>query len=243
MSLHRWDFPTAVQRVADCIGVRPRTAPARPAALRSEVVATAKPTGRVLRLWREACAIEDCEPAVTYLESRQLWPLPPGHTLRAHPSVEYWQERQRVGVFAALVGAVRDIRGSLVTSHVTYLDRDGQKLSDYEPRKLLSGLAGREGCAVQLTKGTETLGIAEGIETALSATRLHGMSVWAALNTSLLARFIPPAYVKKLVIFADRDVAGLDAVSKLMQNLQGRVHMSVKTPQAKDWNDTLRAPL
>jgi putative DNA primase/helicase len=201
----------------------------------------AQVTRRVLQLIRESCAIEDCEPVREYLASRSLWPLPSGHTLRAHSSVEYWHDKRPIGRFPALLGIVRDANGETVTVHVTYLEPSGEKLRDFDPRKILSGMSGREGCAVRLMSHRATLGIAEGIETALSASVLHEMPVWAALNTSLLQKFTPPAGVERLVIFADRDVAGLESASKLMERLQGRIVMEVRTPKSKDWNDSLRS--
>jgi putative DNA primase/helicase len=185
----------------------------------------ARPTRRVLQLIRESCAIEDCEPVRSYLVSRSLWPLPSSHTLRAHTSVEYWHDKRSVGRFPALLGVVRDVNGETVTVHVTYLEPSGEKLRDFDPRKILSGMGGREGCSVRLMSHGATLGIAEGIETALSASMLHELPVWAALNTSLLTKFTPPDGVERLVIFADRDIAGLEAASKLMERLQGRVAM------------------
>jgi putative DNA primase/helicase len=201
----------------------------------------AQPTQRVRALIRESCAIEDCEPAILYLDSRALWPLPQGHGLRAHPSVEYWQEGKRIGRYPALIAAVRDMCGELVTAHVTYLQPTGEKLQTFEPRKILSAMTAREGCAVHLMPHGDTLGIAEGIETALSAARMHELPVWSALNTSLLMKWEPPHTVHKVVIFADRDVAGLDAATKLMERLQERVRLVIKTPQSKDWNDALRS--
>lgn len=202
----------------------------------------AGPTERVRKLMRESCRIEDCEPARRYLESRKLWPLPKGHGLRAHPSVAYWHEQQQVGRFPALLGAVRDVAGELVTAHATYLTRQGEKLSEFEPRKLLSPMTGRDGCAVSLMPHAEVLGIAEGIETALSASSMHNLPVWAALNTALLAKWTPPKSVGLVVIFADRDVPGLEATAKLMERLQGRVSLSCKVPpRPKDWNDMLRS--
>lgn len=206
-----------------------------------EAIEAAKPTRRVVQLLRETCAVEDCDAARRYLCGRALWPLPQGHGLKAHSSVEYWQEGKRVGRFPALVAAVRDLAGDLVTAHVTYLEPDGRKLQGFEPRKILSAMTGREGCAVPLMPHAQTLGVAEGIETALSASIMHELPVWAALNTSLLQKFEPPESVHKLVIFADRDVAGLDAATKLMQRLQEKVRLEIRTPQAKDWNDALRS--
>lgn len=219
---------------ADSISVRP--------VMREQAaLEIAEPTPRVRNLIRESCAIEDCEAARLYLAGRRLWPLPAGHSLRAHPSVPYWQERQKIGVFPALIAAVRDIDGDLVTAHVTYLEPTGEKLHGFDARKILSGLSGREGCAVPLMPHGDVLGIAEGIETAFSASIMHEVPVWAALNTSLLQKFEPPHTVNKLIIFADHDVAGLDAATKLMERLQERVRLVIKTPHLKDFNDVLRA--
>jgi putative DNA primase/helicase len=90
---------------------------------------------------------------------------------------------------------------------------------------------------------TEILGIAEGIETALSAAVLNGIPVWAALTTSLLSKFEPPPGILRLRVFADRDEAGLAAATHLMERLQGRVALEIRIPTApaKDWNDVLLA--
>lgn len=207
-----------------------------------EEIKRSEPTRRVLTLLRESCQIADCEPARKYLESRCLWPLPAGTLLRAHSSVEYWHERQRIGRFAALVTPVRDVDGELVTVHVTYLTPDGKKLETHEPRKILSPMVGHEGCVAPVMENASVMGIAEGIETALSAAKLTGIATWAALNAGLMAKFVPPECVDRLVIFADRDVAGLEAATNLMQRLQERVRLEIRVPQVKDWNDALRAP-
>jgi putative DNA primase/helicase len=199
------------------------------------------PPGRVRSIVRSACPIADCPEAVAYLGSRDLWPLPDGCTLRAHPGVDYWDSGQAIARYPVLVGAVRDVAGELVTAHVTYLQA-GKKLSTHEPRKLLSPLSGHQGCAVRLMGATEVLGIAEGIETALSAGVLDGVPVWAALNAALLAKFEPPSGIKRLLIFADRDAAGLLAAGQLMQRLQGRVDFELRSPSPpyKDFNDQLK---
>lgn len=208
-----------------------------------EEPAIAKPTRRVVSLLNESCAIENCDPARDYLASRGLWPLPEGTRLKAHPSVEYWHDSKRVGRFPALVTAIRNSDASLVTVHVTYLTAEGLKLSEYEPRKILSPMTGHEGCAARIMEASgDIMGIAEGIETALSAAKLTGIRTWAAINTALLAKFDPPESVSKLVIFADRDVPGLEAASQLMQRLQEKVRLEIRTPKAKDWNDVLLAP-
>lgn len=242
--VHGWQFSEARKRVMEAAGfadgaafqagiVFPASNPLEPA--------PATPPDRVHRLRRDRCAIEDCDDAVDYLASRGLWPMPPDYRLKAHATVEYWHENRKVGRYPAIVADVVDLAGELVTCHVTYLQR-GKKLEGYGPRKIMSAMAGRKGCAVRLMPAGEVLGIAEGIETALSAALLDDIPVWAALNASLLARFEPPPGVIRLVLYADRDEAGLSAALKLLERLQGRIRVEIRTPPApaKDWNDVLR---
>ena len=218
-----------------------------PHVLAAEAIAT--PTDRVRQLRRELCAVVDCEDAVQYLASRGLWPLPAGCTLSAHVLLKYFEDGRCLGRYPAIVADVVDVAGEFVTAHVTYLeggkklaklDADGTLLS---PRKKLSGLRGRTGCAARLMPAGEVLAIAEGIETALSAALLDELSAWAALDACSLEKFEPPPSVGRLLIYPDRDEAGLTAACRLMERLQGRVSLEVRIPKspAKDWNDTLQA--
>lgn len=242
--VHRWTFKEALNQVISAAGLDGSSE--TPARTRSSVAERsrditpmiAKPPARVVALARSSCVLADCPDAMNYLASRGLWPLPPACGLRAHAGVEYWDGGQSVARYPALIAEVRDIAGELVTLHVTHLQQ-GQKVSGREPRKILSPLTGREGCAVRLMPAVTTLGIAEGIETALAAAALEGVPTWAALNTSLLARFEPPPGLSRLVIFADRDAPGLFAAGRLMERLQGRIPFELRVPPAphKDFND------
>jgi putative DNA primase/helicase len=242
---HGWAFAEARQRVIEAGGLeniadKPRRAANLAAPQPEHVPPLAHPTDRVHRLRWDRCAIANCDDAVAYLESRGLWPLPEGCTLSAHATVEYFDDGRHVGRYPALVADVVDRAGELVTIHVTYLQA-GRKLASHEPRKLLSAVTGRIGCAVRLMPAADVLGIAEGIETALSAAAIDGLPVWAALNASLLARFEPPPSVALLRIYSDRDEAGLMAALCLLERLQGRMRLEVQipSPPAKDWNDVL----
>jgi putative DNA primase/helicase len=242
--VHGWDFKTTRARVIEAAGLGRERSPVSPTAIphsRADVPAIAQPSGRVLRLKREACALVDCPDVIEYLRGRALWPIAARTSLRAHAGVDYFEEGRKVGRYPAMLAAVRDIDGDLVTIHTTYLQA-GRKLKAFEPRKLLSPMNGRDGCAVRLQGITgDVLGVAEGIESALSAAALHSLTVWAALNTAMLAKFTPPAEVKRLVIFADADEAGLGAAERLTERLQGRLTIERRTPAKGDWNDVLQA--
>ena len=237
--VHGWDFAEARRRVLGAVGADPITRPVRPLKVPTAPSA-AEPTDKVRAVSRSACPVADCQDAAAYLESRGLWPLPVGCTLKAHPSLEYWHDGER-SRHPGLVAEVRDVSGDPVTVHVTYL-RNGKKLDAPDCRKLLSPLTWREGCAVRLMPATDELGVAEGIETALSAAAIDGLPVWAALNASLLARFEPPPGIKRLHVYADRDAAGLTAAIRLTERLRGRVELGpVRIPAApaNDFNDQL----
>ena len=192
------------------------------------VAGIANPTRRIQDLLRTSAPVDLVPDVVGYLQSRNLWPLPPGCTLKAHAGAPYFSDGQMLGRFPALLAEVLDIKGELVTLHVTYL-QNNRKLTDHPPRKLLSSTSGRIGCAVRLVPAGPVLGIAEGIETALAAHRILKVPVWAALNTSLLGKFEPPAGVERQIIAADRDVAGLTAAWKLRDRATLPMELRVST--------------
>jgi putative DNA primase/helicase len=121
----------------------------------------------------------------------------------------------------------------------TVLKNDGSGKRDGIGPRMMMGST--KEAAVMAHPVAECMGIAEGIETALSATALDGVPVWAALNTSLLIRFAPPDGVTTLRIYADRDIPGLKAAGHLMERLQGQVSCELRVPSApyKDFNDQL----
>lgn len=241
--IHGWSFAETRRTVIEVMGLGGASLQSREPSRRrqSHDQVPVRLSVRVRNLLAATVSPERVQDTVRYLASRKLWPLPDGCEWRAHEGIEYWDNWKKIGRFPALVAEVKDIEGDLVTAHVTYLC-GGRKLDTYAPRKILSRLTGRRGCAVRLMPVLgEVLGVAEGIETALAAHNFHGISVWAALNTALLAKFIPPPEVNRLIIFADRDDAGIDAANRLCSALESRCSVELSLPPVNynDWADVL----
>jgi putative DNA primase/helicase len=98
--------------------------------------------------------------------------------------------------------------------------------------------------AVRLGAPQETMGIAEGVETALSAMMLTGMTVWASLGGGRLHNVELPPFVRDVHIFADNDETGR-AVAYRASDVHRELGRSVKIrrppPQFKDFNDFIVA--
>jgi putative DNA primase/helicase len=151
------------------------------------------------------------------------------------------------GTRPALVATVQAHTGENVTLHRTFLRPDGLAKAEMAcPRKLMPGPVPK-GSAVRLSDYTGgPLGIAEGIETAMSAMILYSLPVWAALNTSLLAEWIPPEGCDDIAIFGDNDenFAGHAAAYALAHRLRGmgkEVTVHFPTTAGRDWNDEILA--
>ena len=219
---HGVDFVGALKLVEEIIGDRPREARQPRRQTHAE------------RLRTEATKTHRSG----YLEARGLI-LPPA--LDWHPAVEYRHDGKVIGTFPAMLAPVtRD--GRFLTYHVTYIDQ-GRKAPVEPCRKLLPG-PGLKGGAVELWPAEEVLGIAEGIETAIAASMLFEVPVWAALNTSLLKSWRPPAITRRVLIFGDHDpnFAGHAAAYALAHRLHNEVDVEVHFPdQPGDYNDVLMA--
>lgn len=105
----------------------------------------------------------------------------------------------------ALVGRYGEKRPD--TIHRTFLKRDGSAKAEIaNPRKLMPGPV-PDGASVMLSDWTESgpLGIAEGIETAMAASAIYNIPVWAAISSSMMKKWLPPPGCEEIVIFGDND--------------------------------------
>lgn len=188
-----------------------------------------------LRLWSKARPIAGT-PAADYLQSRGL--AAASAELRYHPLTPHGPG-PLTRYLPALIAAVRDESG-LVAIHRTFIDPGGRGLAALaNPR---CGL-GRFGTgAVRLGGSAPVMGLAEGIETALSAMALFGVPCWATLGTERFRRVALPAEVRELLLFLDHDSGGRRA-ERLARDAfayVGRIEAHRPGRPGEDWNDVLR---
>jgi len=233
MKLHGWDFREATKRIDQIIG--------------SVVVRAAKPLQTddqkreaMNKLWRTSRPITMIDPAGRYLFSRCGIKQFPS-CLRVASNVRY--QADPPSFHRAMIAMVTGPDGKASILHRTYLTADGRKANVEAPRRLMPGTVAK-GAAIRLTEAAETLGISEGIETALSATILSGVPCWAAVSASMLMAWQPPPEVRRVIVFGDHDqgFAGHAAAYALAKRLATDRAVEVRIPDqpGTDWNDVHR---
>jgi putative DNA primase/helicase len=238
MKFTKQSFADVVKRIEDVLGDAPlaKTRPARSPEQNRDALRA---------LWQHGRLIEPDDPVDRYLTGR-------GITIRDYPRcLRFVRQAKHANgtVHPAMLAAVSDTDGKPATIHKTYLTVDGQKAAVDRVRLFCPG-SRPEGGAVRLAAHGADLGIAEGIETALAASQLHGVPVWAGLDDGGVDRFIPPPEVTRLIIFGDNDAnyAGQRAAFSLAKRaiLVLKIKVEVRIPDRPadkskvDWNDVLR---
>jgi phage/plasmid primase-like uncharacterized protein len=171
---------------------------------------TQKRIARAEKIWRSREPLLDTA-ASAYLDARGI-----GHLVHCvdlgfstscrHPSGRF----ERPVHLPALLAAVRDVDGTFIGIHRTFLKHDGSGKADVEPQR--ASLGPVRGGAIQLVPLAEVLAagelvIGEGIETSASAGLLLGLPAWAAVSAGNLAVGVAlPAEIRRVVIAADRDL-------------------------------------
>lgn len=224
-------FLAAVERVRQDVGLfEPRPRP-------SEDRHGAEKQAAARRIWSECQPIAGT-PAEAYLRLVRRVSIPLPATLRFHAELPF-SPRHALGL-PAMVAAVTDGDRRVVAIQRTFLRPDGMGKADLEAPKRSLGPIGLG--AVRLGAAGSTLGIAEGIETGLSAMELYKLPVWAALGSNL-ARIELPDQVRTVVVFADRGEAGEVAAARARETFHKQKRkVSVCFPEiGKDFNDELKA--
>ena len=190
-----------------------------------------------LEIW---CASRDPVGTVTstYLRERAITGTIPA-SIRDHPGLKHGPTALNL---PAMVGAITGADRKVIAVQRTFLRVDGRGKANVSQPKLTLGPM-RDG-AVRLGPAGLVLGIAEGIETGLSAMELFRVPVWCSLSASRLDRLWLPPEAVEIHVFADNGTAGLEAGERAATayRAQGR-RVVVRFPPAEfgDWNNALSA--
>lgn len=196
-------------------------------------------TDQALSIWLDTASPKG-SPVETYLLARKCAPANFAqleNALGYHPACPFGAYR-----LPAMIALVRNvITGKPQGIHRTALTDDGagkRAMPDGMNAKMMMGSV-KHG-AIILGPLAHHLGIAEGIETALSAHRISSLPVWALMSASGVSGFPVVPGVQELTIFADHDEAGMGAAKKCAgrytaSKIKGRIHHPPVL--GEDWND------
>lgn len=229
-----WDFRQAAKEVDRVIGLVPvgpinqeRTDESKVQALRD--------------VWKASRPVTKGDAVWQYLNRRTGIEVVAGD-IRFHPALRYvGDDGELVGTFPAMLALMRYPDGNAASIHRTYLTPDGRKADVPKPKKIMAGKP-LNSSSVRLGPVGRSLGIAEGIETALAASRRFSVPVWAATNATLLADWVPPAGVERVLIAGDNDAsytgqAAAFALAKRLARDGFAVEIQIPETEGKDWAD------
>ena len=203
-----------------------------------EQTRTRKPSAAALRIWRDAQPLR-ASPAKAYLESRGILAASPA--LRFHSRTPLGP-KGRTRFLPAMIAAVSLDEGPIAI-HRTFLSTEASTKATFDKPKRALGSLGE--AAVRLFAPVSgKLGLAEGIESALSAYALTGIPVWATLGNERFGLVSIPESVTELHLFVDHDAGGELAASRgLAAYAQEGRTIQVRKPSSPDtdWNDELTA--
>lgn len=191
---------------------------------------------RAKQMWQASRPITAQSPAGMYLKRRC--------GLESYPDCLRYLDGSWDQGYSSMLAKVIGPDGKTASLHITYLTLDGQKAPIDRPRRYVSGLTIPKGSAIRLARPAGALGIAEGIETALSAEALYGVPCWSVLDAGNMKTFRVPMEVQELWVFGDNDKnhVGQEAAhgvarSHYQTSIPIPVHVKIPVEPGDDWND------
>jgi hypothetical protein len=221
-----WNEITAELKLRGIIGTDKSDRARRTLAYVNRTPAEPEPDQDAFAFWNDGVRLLGT-PATNYLERRGIMAKPP--SLRYHCASR------------TMLAAVQRPDGKVIAVQRTFLTPAGAKAAVALPR-LNTGPFG--GGAVRFAAAAQVMGLAEGVETAMSAMAMADIPVWASLGSQRLHRVILPACVREVHIFCDNDEPGHKGAdhAAATHRRAGR-HVVLRFPPAgvKDFNDLLMA--
>lgn len=236
-NVHGWPFAHAFREVLSVSGF------VEQAEIQPEKNDGAKKMAAIKRLWDEALPVESGDPVWKYLHRRTGIDRV-HHTIRHYPALPY-HEAGAVTYHPALVAIITYPDGKAAGMHRIYLTSDGSKAAVSTPKKLMPSKP-LQTASVKLSAVTDTVGIAEGIETALAASVRFGVPVWSCISSGLMESWKPPSGIRRVVVFGDNDpkFAGQAAAYSVAHKLSiDGLDVEIKIPETvgHDWADEVGA--
>lgn len=193
------------------------------------------------RIWKESGPLTGGDIASKYLRSR--WIIIQPDITQVHFNASCYESETKIDM-PAMVCMVRDnVSGKPIGLHRTYLTEDFKKADLKDAKKSIGKTANG---SIRLMSVADTVGVAEGIETALAASQLFNIPTWAVVSAGGMESFYPPEGIRKIVIFGDNDphFAGQKSAYFLANKLYQKDFI-VDTPQIPemqgwDWCDVLK---
>lgn len=185
------------------------------------------------QLWQASVPIAGT-PAADYLALRGLTGPYPA-SLRYNPATVLGLGARR-RVLPAMIAAVENSLG-LVAVQRTFLDPEDLSRKPFARNKVALGLLG-EG-AIRLAPVEDELGLAEGIEDAMTAMAWFRTPTWALGGLERLGRLEFPPGVRRVTLFGDQGPATQRVLRRVHDHVtaDGRA-LEVKIPRHyKDWNE------
>lgn len=228
MMFKNWTFPKAAAEVDQVVGNFPECD--------RQVKTVASDKREIMNfMYRGGRPVSPGDPVWRYLDSRCGDPSGVIQELRFHPDLKHSLSGTTHPAMMAMMrphGATKAIG-----IHRTYLTFEGRK-ANVNPVRMSYG----EWAPVRLGPAKERLGIAEGIETAICAGKLHGLPVWSATSANGILAWQPPELVRSVVIFGDNDanfVGQAAAYEKAKELRLAGLEVEIQIPKetGTDWCD------
>jgi putative DNA primase/helicase len=230
-------FPEAARTVDEVLGDR------APIVRRQIPVTTTASDGAAYakKIWKRSSGVRPGDVVDQYLRCRGVGMdiYPP--CLRTNARDWHWDAVTSASTpHPAMVAMVTNPDGRHVASHRTFLAKDGSGKANVAPPRKVVGRYGQSP-TIRLMPPAPTMGIAEGIETAIAAGRSFQVPVWSVICANGIETFQPPPECRHLVVFADHDRHGVSqrAAERLRSRLTFRVESKVPEHPGTDWNDVL----
>jgi putative DNA primase/helicase len=239
-ALHGWDFRRTADEVDRVISNLP--------AMSAKVIKlrTSASPAELNRMWLGASQITDSTAVGRYLMRRGI-DIEKAH-LNALRSTRLLHTPTQM-FMPVMIARFCDADGKPTQIHRTYLTEDGYK-ADVEQNRMFMPGGLPKGGAIRLGPVEALIGIAEGIETALSASMLCSAPVWATTTASMLELWSLPRAVSSVLILGDNDAsytgqAAAFALAKRLKHeaqrdkITRRIEVMLPTIVGEDWNDVL----